>query len=221
MLAANCKELEPGSSDSCRQVRSPIWVIKVFVSLLRQYFGSPERTRLEQGTYIWRDDPDTSEIYIEDEFNWNITSVGKRPALIVTLGGIAESKDTATTLGRSGVVGYDSSNDSYIFASVDQVSLSIQGVSGSKLDSIAVAWEARSFLRTYAMPIEKEYMLHQLSSPNLGNAQKFEEYKDYWATPVNISFNLVDSWALTTESLKVKSIGMTVKTTVEAVTPVP
>lgn len=186
-------------------LKTPIYLTGVMVSVMRQYFGSSERISIETATFLWDRDQSKSEIYISDEFNWDLENVGVRPALIVGLGSFS-ALEAIPTLGRSGLVGYNSETGRFSFGGVGRGSFEIQCVAKQKLECWSLAWEVKMMLQSYATVIQDIYGLRGLDVAGVSKPQKIQEADGYMSAAVTVNFNMVDAWSLRMENLRVQSI---------------
>ena len=77
--------LSQGSEAVC-QLKTPLYMLGLGVSLVKQHFGTDERIALEKSKYLWKEDQSLSNLYVSYQDNTDYAVIGKRPAVIVSLG---------------------------------------------------------------------------------------------------------------------------------------
>lgn len=212
--SGECPETDASVKEFCSHLRTPAWLIGCAVSMMKQYFGSQERICLEKGTFFWSKDREKSQVYIDDDFNWNFQNVGKRPAIIVELGGF-DSVEEIPTLGRSGLISHNPETGDFNFAAIEKGNLLFRCIARQKLECWALAWEVKMFLQSYADPIRETYGFKKFSVSGVDAPQKLEEYQEYKVSTVKLPFSMIDAWAITRENLKVQTIDPTFALDVE------
>lgn len=200
-----CPARPGSSSDYCRQLRTPVWLVGCMVSMLRQYFGSADRIALERGTFLWDSKNINSQVYIADDFNWDFENVGQRPALITEISGITNIQEIPT-LGRSGLASFDPTTATYNFASIEQGTLLVRAIATSKHECWALAWEAKMFLQSYADALRETYGFKTFHVSKVDPPTPLQEYKEYKVATIHVPFSVIDAWAIQRETLKVQSI---------------
>ena len=203
--SGQCPEV-PGSTEAyCKHLRTPVWLIGCVVSMLRQYFGSPDRIALERGTFLWDEGPQNSKVYISDDLNWDFENVGSRPALIVELANM-NSIEEVPTIGRSGLTNYDPTEGTYNFSTIEQGVLLVRAIATQKLECWALTWEAKLFLQSYADALRDTYGFKTFRVGGVDAPVPLPEAKEYKVATIQIPFSMIDSWAIKRENLKVQSI---------------
>ena len=191
-------------------LRTPVSLTGGMVSLLRTYFGSTQRACLEKATFLWSPDDGSSGVYISDEFNWDLKSVGIRPALIVSLEDFSVT-DQAATLGRKGVSGQDLETGAFNISSKDIGGFSIQCIAKSKLECWSLAWEVRVFIQSYAHEIGKAYRYSDISVSGIRKPVPLEGSVGYLVAVVGIPFKVVSTFQIVKESLPATTFDLNVE----------
>lgn len=193
--------LYPISHEKGHYLKTPIYIISVFVASLRQYFSSGNRIAAETSLYLWDPDQSKSNLWISEEFSFDRTVVGKRPAVLV---GFEQQAYPQQSIGD--YFSHDIANStSYIFNMVEG-SLRFRCISENMLSSLELATEVRYFLAAFRHEIEKAFCLDKIRPIQMSKTQKIDEYKEYWVTDFNCELKYQEMWGVTTENLRVKSV---------------
>ena len=190
----------------CEQLKTPIYMLAIGVSLLQQHFGNPDRIVLEKSRFLYSEtttDGDCSdELFIGYRDNLNYQAVGKRPSVIVELGECVYPPEVIGDLLSGSQInnGIEGILDRYTS------SWKFNCLSGKPLEALALATEVKYFLQTYRRFISTTYKMDKLRVASLSPYQKFEEYKDNYGCQVTVPFSVQDNFGLKTESLKVSGI---------------
>lgn len=212
-----CPPTDADVKDYCKHLRTPAWLLGSAVSMLKQYFGMPERICLDKATFVWNPKVEDSQVYIDDDFNWNFQNVGQRPAIIVELQGF-DNIEEIPTLGRSGLISHNPGTDTFNFASIEKGSLMFRCIAKQKLECWALAWEVKMFLQSYADGIKETYGFKTFRVSGVDAPQKMEEYDEYKVATVKLPFSMIDAWAIRRENLKVQTIDPTFALNTEGTT---
>ena len=201
-----CPDRQVESKAGCHS-RTPVFMTGVMVSLMKQYFGSEERIALEKSTFLWDPDESKSKVYIDDEFNWSLSKVGLRPAIIVGLKDYSNLQDIPS-VGRSGMIGYDPVTGNAVYGSVDSSGYDIQCIAKQKLECWSLAWEVKTLLQRYAFEIRKTYRFDHFRVEGIGKPTRISQQEDHLVATVGVSYRIVETWGIQAEKLPVQSVSM-------------
>lgn len=198
---------------------SPAWLIGAGVSICRQWFGSEERLSIEERPkFLWRENPEESEVYIAEDDNWDFETVGKKPAIIVDLSDVSHVAEGAKTIlggdtGGNTLLGHIPESGELIFGSWDSGMLLFRCFAKSRLEAYALAWEVKSLMQSFAAPIEAAYEFKDFEVQSTSRPARMKDpHEGYLVSTVAVRYSIQDTWALTKESLKVQSICPTIST---------
>lgn len=193
--------LYPLNRDTGHRLKTPIYLLSVFVASLKQYFSTKNRIALETSLYLWDSDQAKSNIWISEEYSFDRSIIGKRPAVLV---GFDQQTYPQQTIGD--YYSHDMVNStSYLFNMVEG-GIRFRCISENMLSSLELATEVRYFLAAFRHEIEKAFCLDKIRPIQMAKTQKIEEYKEFWVTDFNCELKYQEMWGVTTENLKVKSV---------------
>jgi hypothetical protein len=190
--------------------RTPVFMTGVMVALMKQYFGSSERIAIEKNTFLWNEDEGLNKVYIDDEFNWSLSKVGLRPAIIVALKDYSNLQDIPS-VGRSGMIGYDSKTGSAVYGSIDTCGYDIQCIAKQKLECWSLAWEVKTLLQSYAYEIRKTYRFDHFRVEGIGKPTRLTQQEDHMVATVGVSYRIVETWGIQAEKLPLQSISLNIR----------
>lgn len=183
------------------RLKTPIYVLSVLVASLRQYFGSPGRIPSEISSYVWDPDHAKSNLWISEDYNADRAVVGKRPSVLVSLDNQSYPQQAI-----GDYMAHDMANSTTYMFNVIDATARYRCISENMLSSVELATEVRYFISGFRHQLEKAFCLDKLRVAQVGRTQKIEEYKEYWVTDVMAELKYQESWGVTTENLKIKSI---------------
>lgn len=188
-------------NNSCDQLKTPVYMLGLGSALLRQYFGMEDRIALEKSKYLWTEDQETSQIYIGYQSNLDYQVIGKRPAIIVSIGDIEYPRDVIgdhmdEVLETGGTHILDHFKGSWLFTCL----------SDKPLDALGLAGEIKYFFQTYRRYMAPAYSLEKIRVMSIGQYKAQKEFKDTFGCAVNVMFEVQDNFEVTQESLKVGAI---------------
>lgn len=193
--------LYPISESGGYYLKTPIFILSVFVSILKQFFSTSPRMSLETSQYLWTPDPAESQVWISEEFSADRKIVGKRPSILVIFG---DQQYPTVTLGDLSSFNSETST-SHTFNLVNG-QVSFRCISENMLSSLELATEVRYFLSSFRQSIQDTFCLDRVRPISTSKAQKIEEYKEYWATDVNCEIIYQESFGTTQEALRIRSV---------------
>ena len=192
--------LSQGSEAVC-QLKTPLYMLGLGVSLVKQHFGTEERIALEKSKYLWKEDQSLSNLYVSYQDNTDYAVIGKRPAVIVSLGD--------TTFPRK-VIGDRFAVDQIYggaqFLDYSSASWDFVCIADKALDSLSLAGEVRYFFQTYCKYIVPVYGINDIRVEAIGRYQKQPDYKDLYGIVVKVGFDIQDNFEVDQEALKISAI---------------
>lgn len=201
LQSPNGVPLYPINRETGHRLKTPIYILSVFVASLRQYFSTTNRIALETSLYLWDPDQSKSSIWISEEFSFDRSVIGKRPAVLI---GFDQQAYPQQSMGD--YFSHDIANStSYLFNLVEG-SIRFRCISENMLSSLELATEVRYFLAAFRHEIEKAFCLDKMRPVQMSKTQRIEEYKEFWVTDFNCELKYQEMWGVTTENLKVKSV---------------
>lgn len=183
------------------QLKTPIYLLGVGISLLKQHFGNQDRIVLEKSSFIYSDDPLASQIYINYQDNLDYEVIGKRPAIISSIGEMTYPRD-----GLGDVMNYDGETGRFDIMDRCESSWQFTCISDKALECLSIATEIKYFYQTYRKYIAQTYGFDMLRTKMISKYQKQTEYKDYYGISVIVEFSCQDNFSVGAESLKVSGI---------------
>jgi len=195
-------------SDICRsqdQAKTPVYLMGLAVSALKQYFGTTDRISLSPDQYLWTNDPATSKLFIAEDYNTNFKVIGQRPALIV---GVENFEYPVFTTAQQNLESYNPVTGTMNFAQPVNGGWTIHILSPSHLECWSLAYEVKAFFQSYSLIMIKNFNFHRILCTAIRKPQQEEEYQKTYHAVVMVQFNFVDYWGITLEALKVKSINI-------------
>lgn len=206
-------EIAPAPGDyvskcTSKVVASPITMVEIFVSVLRQYFGSTDRLRLDRGSFMWNPDPAKSEIFItsghpKDHLNNETDGVG-----FAVEHQDLESKEIKSVLGgnMNNALQYDQVTGEVIYGSFTESMIYIWVVGREYNEALALGYEALTLFKTFAPVIKRTYELDALSVVKMTSPKKTQEKVPKYAGAVIVPYSVLDAWAVKPENLPVKTL---------------
>lgn len=183
------------------QLKTPIYLLGVGVSLIQQHLGNANRIVLEKSAFLWKQDPVKSQVYISFRDNLDYEIIGKRPAIIAGLGDIVFPRDAI-----GDVLNYDNKTGRYDITDRSQGSWEFSCISDKPLEAAALATEIKYFFQTYRKYIAQTYGFDMIRTKMISKYAKQPEYKDYYGNVVIVEFSCQDNFSVGAESLKVSGI---------------
>lgn len=206
--AATGAQMYPVNNDKGNRLKTPIYVLSVFVAALKQYFGNPNRIPLEFSNYTWTEDQSTSEIWISEDYSADRGVIGKRPTVLV---GLNAQQFPQQSLGD--YLHHDMEESTSHMYNVVDSTVRFRCISQNMLSSLELATELRYFIAGFRHQIEKAFCLDKIRIAEISKTQRIEEYKEYWVTDLACELKYQEVWGIVTENLKIKSIYTDLKIT--------
>jgi hypothetical protein len=200
-------------SDICRaadQAKTPVYLMGLAVSALKQYFGTSDRISLSPDQYLWTSDDAASQIFIAEDFNLDFKQIGKRPALICS---VENFEYPIFTTAQQNLESYNPKTGTLNFAQPVNGGWTIHILSPSHLEAWSLAYEVKAFFQSYSLIMIQNFNFHRILCSAIRKPQQEEEYQKLYHAVVMVQFNFVDYWGITREALKIKSIETTLKPT--------
>lgn len=187
------------------QVKTPVYLMGLGMSLLKQHFSNPDRLSLDKATFLYTEDETLSEsnLHIGYRDNLDFKNVGKRPAIIVDLGDHAFPKEVV-----GDVIGHSPEQGALFFQDRTITSWMFNCISDKPLEAWSLAGEVKFFFQTYRRFIARAYCMDEIRVSALAGYQRFEEYKEMSGVRVIVGLNYQQSFGVATESLKVSAIDL-------------
>lgn len=196
----------PAPDNPCRlheQFWTTNWKAGAMVSILRQYFGSPERITLEKAQLLWDEDIAKTQVQIDVVDNLKFAETGKRPAMLV---------DFETQQFPQDVIGdvhdYSGGTGTVEMFNRNVGAFLLECWAIKKLEAYSIADEIRYFLQAYRAPIADAYGFNMLRVTQVAKAVKYRQFDDYWVARVIVSYEQNEHWGVGIESLKVSNFGV-------------
>jgi hypothetical protein len=184
-------------------IKTPIYVISCIVSVLRQYFGTPNRLSLEHSKYLWEEDQRKSDIYIAEDFHGDREVVGKKPCMLVGFPQMQFPKDVIAD-----VMHRNDNSGSISYLGRTNGNVRIRCISDKSLSSIELATEVKYFIDVFRHQIQCAHGLDYLRASGVAGPTRIEEYKEHWTTEVGCEIMYQENWSVFVESLRFKSINL-------------
>ena len=188
------------AEDGC-YLKTPIYVLSVFVASLRQYFGSTNRISSGASNYLWNPDQAVSNVWISETYNADRAVVGKRPSILVSIDQAQYPQDAINDF-----FGFDPNTGLVSMFNMNHSVVQFRCIAESMLASMELATELRYFVSGFRNQIERAFSLDRVRAVSTGKTQRIEEYKEYWTTDFACEVKYQEHWGITTESLRVKSV---------------
>jgi len=198
--------LSQGSEAVC-QLKTPLYLLGLGVSLVKQHFGTEERIALEKSKYVWKEDQSLSNLYVSYQDNTDYAVIGKRPAVIVSLG---ETLFPRKVIGD--LMSESDTSNGVQFLDYSTGYWNFTCIADKSLDSLALAGEVRYFFQTYGKYIVPVYGMNEIRVEAIGRYEKQQDYKDLYGTVVKVGFEIQDNFQVNQESLKISAIKLNLAT---------
>ena len=190
-------------NESCDQMKTPVYMLGLGVALLRQFFGTEDRISLEKSQFLWKEDQELSGLYIGYQDTHDFQVVGKRPAIIVQLNDTTYPQEV---IGDSLKVDEATGGKAFLDHAVS--SWTFLCFSDKATEAMALAGEVKYFFQTYRQFLAPSYSLSKVRVVQLGRYEKQKEYKDMYACPVTVAFDVYDNFEVQPEELRVSAINL-------------
>lgn len=197
--------IDQGTEAPC-QLKTPVYMLGLGVALLRQYFGTEDRLALEKSKYLWAEDQEVSQVYISHQDNLDYQTIGKRPAIIVSLEGMDFTQRVISD--RFAVTDEGDAQ----FMDYSKTGWTFTCISDKALDSLGLAGEIKYFIQTYRQFLRSTYALQTIRVMSLGKYSKQKDFKDLYGTTVSVMVETNDSFEVDLEALKVSAIKLQLST---------
>jgi hypothetical protein len=201
IVAPGGTKLYPVKSHTGYRIKSPIYVLSVFVATLKQFFGTQNRIAVDFSSYLWKEDQAESNIWISEEFNANRSVVGKRPAILV---GIKQISYPQQSLGDYSFHDLQNSTN-YMLNVIDSI-VRFRCISENMLSSLELATEVKYFISTFCHQISEAFCFDKFRPMQMGETTKIEEYKEFFVTDFTCELKYQEILGVKTENLRIKSI---------------
>jgi len=177
----------PGQSSTLIIQGSPLALIGIFVTILRQRFTPPDNPM----NYIWNNDPNVSTIHIESAFEDDKAVRGKKPGIYV---------DKEQTLYGRNIIGdraghtlHDSKDFQWCLATVP---ILIECVSARRAESAIIGDVTQWTLHAMSDVIQKTFAFHDMSPITLNRTVPYEDDKEAWSTAISFSVQYNVRWTV-------------------------
>lgn len=187
---------------SC-QIKTPVYLLGMGMTLLKQHFGNPDRLSLDKASFLYTDDTkdEKSGLYIGYRDNLDFETVSKRPAIIVDLGDLQFPRDAVGDL-----IGYVKETGAVNFQDRTIGAWNFTCLSDKPLEAWSLAGEIKFFIQTYRRFIARVYCMDDIRVMSIGGYQRFQEYKDQSGVRVSVGMNFQQNFGISVESLKVSAV---------------
>jgi hypothetical protein len=183
------------------RLKSPIYVLSVFVAALKQYFGTSNRIAIDYSNYKWEKDQSVSNVWISEEFSMDRSVIGKRPSILVSINGTNYPQQTLGDFSH-----FDPTNSTSYMINVMESALNFRCVSENMLSSLELATEVKYFLSTFCHQISGYFCLEKFRPTQMSKTQKIEEYKEFFVTDLLCELKYKEILGIEIESLRVKTV---------------
>lgn len=197
----------PDSLDTpCGVTVTPVTVLGAFVSVLRQWFGSPERVVMDKAKFLWNPDLARSSIFIATDYPWNLDGVNGKPGIFVEHGNVVDQPIHSLGTGKGNVVGIDNKTGAMTMANSLSADVSMRCLCLSNLEAWSLAFEVKTLFETFARAISVEYGFNSLITRGVIKPTPIKEYGDYMAATATVNYTIMSTWTVMPEALPLKSI---------------
>lgn len=183
------------------RLKSPIYILSVFVSCLKQYFGTSNRISIDFSNYKWEKDQASSGIWISEEFSFDRSVIGKRPCILVSINNTDYPQQALGDFSH-----FDLESSTSYTINVMESLLNFRCVSENMLSSLELATEVKYFISTFYSYISSYFCLTKLRPAKMGKTQKIEEYKEFFVTDFSCELKYNEILGVEIEGLKVKTV---------------
>ena len=199
---------EPPDSEggSCSIIKTPVTIMAAMVSVIRQWFGSPERVTLDRGRFHWNPDLAESGIFIATDYPWNNNAISGKPGVFIEHGSITSIPIRSIGMGQTNAIGFDSKTGTITCASQYSADISFRCMCRANLEAWALANEVKVLFETFGAGIAKEYGLHWLGIRGVQKPVPVKDYDDFMTASVALNYTLMSVWKVALEGLPLQSI---------------
>lgn len=193
--------LYPIKHETGYRIKSPIYVLSVFVATLKQFFGTQNRVSTDFSNYLWTEDQSESNVWISEEHNANRSVVGKRPAILV---GMKQISYPQQSLGDYSM--HDLKNSTTYMLNIVESIIRFRCISENMLSSLELATEVKYFVSTFGHQISEAFCFDKFRGSQITETQKIEEYKEFFVTDFLCELKYQEILGVKTENLRIKSV---------------
>lgn len=190
-------------NESPDQMKTPVYMLGLGVALLKQFFGTEDRIALEKSQYLWKENQEESQIYIGHQDNLDYQVIGKRPAIITLLNDTTYPQEV---IGDSLAVFEVTGARAFLDHAVS--SWTFLCFSDKAIEALGLAGEVKYFFQTYRQFLAPTYSMQKIRVVQLGRYEKQKDYKDMYACPVTVAFDVFDNFEVQPEALRVSAINL-------------
>jgi hypothetical protein len=194
------------------KVQSPLAIVGAFLYLVRNRFKDDPANQLN---WKWRDDPGTTEVTIEAQFNQNTESRDVRPGIYI-------DRDQ-TTYGKVSIGNHDQNQhrllqtDHTHHYSVGQTDIIMECVSPARGESMQLADIVHTYLESSKYIIQAVFGFRDISPIIMGRTVPMEKQTDLHVTQLNFRIDYETRWATTPAAPVLKGLGAHLKETRQGV----
>ena len=175
---------------------SPFTLTALILELLKTCFS-------QGGTeYAYKPgDSTASKISILDALQFKPDEIQKRPAIITKRGGVQIERIALGDVGGQGV----NPADRTLIVLLNG-SFNVMCLAQKPRESERVASEVLDCLLCFQTIISKDYGFVKFEVKAIGETSPYQEYTEFFATPITITYIIEESWVLEQDSLPIKVI---------------
>jgi len=179
---------------------SPFTLTLLIIELLKNCFS-------QGGTeYIYSKDSTVSGISILDALQFKPDEVQKRPAIITKRGSVQIQRISFGDAGGRGENPGDRALTVLFNGSFNVTALALKPRESEK-----IADEVLDCLLCFQTIIAHDYGFIKFEVQGIGETMPFQEYTEFFATPLSIAYTIANHWTLEQESLLIKVISQSLK----------
>lgn len=190
-------------NESPDQMKTPVYMLGLGVALLKQFFGTEDRIALEKSQYLWKENQEQSQIYIGHQDNLDYQVIGKRPAIIALLNDTTYPQEV---IGDNLAVFEATGARAFLDHAVS--SWTFLCFSDKAIEALGLAGEVKYFFQTYRQFLAPAYSVQKIRVVQLGRYEKQKDYKDMYACPVTVAFDVFDNFEVQPEALRISAINL-------------
>ena len=172
-------------------VSSPMTLIGIFVAILRERFG-PGTFSDPVLQWAWKEDLNTTRIFIESGFNEKIEARNTRPAIWVDR---AQNNYGRVSVGNQDQMPVNLKFRHEFFYSTAETDMLIECTSPDRGESMLLGSISQDVLHMSARHIEAAFGLRDMSPVVMGRTVPYEKDKDLWNTPVEFRAYYEARWS--------------------------
>ena len=182
--------------------KDPMMLYGIFVELLRQIY-SADTSASVAGTYIWDQDKNKSQIWIDTEANYNDDLPDVVPCIYVELPGIQYSSHTGLT---KGLYDMNMEEGEYLYSRVGRGQVNLIHTGNTKGDGVILATNTFNYMDAFADIIRKEFCFDKLYVIGFNPLQVVKKEREKFRSVLSMAFEFQETFVVKLESPKLKKL---------------